>query len=156
MPLVHYRQATKDDAQYLKKIAKRVIKANYISFLGIDATTNFIESGMSDKEIDDGLDSCTLIICDGRTIGFAITNGAILHLIMIDVPFQNSGYGSRLLAYIEEKLFSNFDRIHLRTFQENTFTVEFYLKYGWKIFSQEIVPELNKTMLHFEKIRCAN
>ncbi len=151
--MVHYRQATKADAQSLKDIARRIISTNYVSFLGIDATTAFIESGMSDKEIDAGLDNCTIMICDGKTIGFAITNEDVLHLIMIDVPFQNAGYGSALLAQIEENLFSKFNCIHLQTFQENVSTVQFYLKNEWIIISQEEVPEMDKIMLQFEKVR---
>ncbi len=153
MSLIHYRQATKDDAQSLKDIAKRVISTNYVSFLGIDATAAFIENGMSDKEIDDGLNNCTLMICNGKTIGFAITNEAVLHLIMIDVSFQNAGYGSALLAQIETRLFSNFNCIHLQTFQENVSAVQFYLKNEWIIISQEKIPEIDKTMLQFKKVR---
>ncbi len=151
--MIQYRPATVDDAQSVKDIARRVIKTNYVSFLGADATTAFIESGMSDNEIDTGLDHCTLLIRDEQIIGFAITNAAVLHLIMMDPPFQNAGYGSKLLAHVENALFDRFDRIQLQTFQENALTVQFYLKHGWSICHQEEVPELNKTMLHFVKAR---
>ncbi len=151
--LIQYRPATLDDAQSLKDIARRVIKTNYVSFLDVDATTAFIESGMSDNEIDTGLAHCTLLIRDGQTIGFAITNDAVLHLIMMDPPFQNAGYGSGLLAHVENALFARFDRIRLQTFQENALTVQFYLKHRWSICHQERVPDLDKTMLHFEKMR---
>ncbi len=151
--LINYKQATKEDAQSLKDIAKRVITTNYVSFLGKDTTTTFINSGMSDREIDDALDNCTTMLCDGKIVGFAITKHELLHLIMIDVPLQKRGYGSLLLAYIEEKQFLKFERICLQTFKENRAAVQFYLKNGWLISREERVTEINKTMLHFEKIR---
>ena len=153
--MIYYRKATISDAQILKDIAKRVISTNYTSFLGIEVTTDFIESGMSDKEIDDGLTNCVLMIVNGQIIGFVITNGDVLHLIMIDVPVQNAGYGSALLAHIEEELFSQFNKIQLQTFQENVLAIQFYLKNGWRITGQEIAPELDKIMLQFEKTQNA-
>jgi GNAT superfamily N-acetyltransferase len=155
VPLILYRQATKNDAQDLKDIAKRVININYAPFLGIETTTAFIESGMSDKEIDDGLINCTLMTCDGQIIGFVIANKDILHLMIIDVPFQNAGYGSALLAHIEEKLFTSFDCIRLQTFKYNKPAIDFYLKNGWIIIGQE-VSEFGMSMVHFEKTLISN
>jgi len=47
-----------DDTHSLKDIAKRVIRLNYIPFLGADVVRDFIESGQADKEIDDGIHDC--------------------------------------------------------------------------------------------------
>jgi len=99
--MINYRQAVKGDAPRLKEIAKRVISTNYLPFLGVENIATFIESGMSDKEIDDGLNDCTLLTLDGQIIGFTITYGNVLHLMMIDTPFQRAGYGSALLSHIE-------------------------------------------------------
>lgn len=151
--LIHCRQATNEDTPYLKDIARRVITANYVPFLGLDATTAFIGSGMSDKEIDGGLEHCAVMINGDQAIGFAITNENLLHLIMIDVPFQNKGYGSKLLAHTTEKLFRYFDHIKLQTFKENVPAVQFYLKNDWIISNEEKVPEIDKMMLHFEKFK---
>lgn len=149
--MIQFRQAAEIDSHNLKDIAKRTIIANYTPFLGEETATAFIESGMSDKEIDDGINNCDIMLDNEKIIGFAITNEDILHLIMIDVPFQNKGYGSALLAKIEEKLFSVFKIIHLQSFEENISAVKFYLKNGWAIESREKIPELQKTMLRFEK-----
>jgi len=151
-----YRQATDNDVQDLKNIARRVINTNYAPFLGGEAVTAFIESGMSDKEIDDGLNDCTLMIRDKRTIGFAVTKEDLLHLMMIDVPFQNAGYGTALLAHIEEMLFAKYHCIRLQTFKDNVPTVHFYLKEEWMPIREEEMPELGKTMLRFEKKRIAD
>lgn len=148
---VQFRQATKHDIQELKAIAKRVVRANYTSFLGADMVASFIESGMSDKEIDDGIDSCILMLSNSKIIGFVITKEDILHLIMVDVPYQNKGYGKLLMLQAEEKLFNKHDTIRLQTFEENRDTVQFYLKQGWTVTKQQHIPEFGKTMLFFEK-----
>lgn len=153
MPLLYYRQATKTDAPALKEIAQRVIRTNYVSFLGIDATTAFIESGMSDQEIEAGLDHCTLVVLEEQILGFAITHEEVLHVIMIDVPFQHAGYGAALLSHIEAKLFSHYNSIRLQTFEGNALSVQFYEKQGWVIRQREEVPEWNQTMLQFEKVK---
>jgi GNAT superfamily N-acetyltransferase len=114
---------------------------------------SFLHSGMADKEIDDGIQNCVILCCEKKIIGFAIANADLLHLLMVDVPYQNSGYGSALLRYIEDKLFAEFDSIHLRTFKENNPAVFFYMKNGWSITDNEEVPTIGKAMLKFEKKR---
>jgi RimJ/RimL family protein N-acetyltransferase len=52
---------------------------------------------------------------------------------------------------MEEKLFTNLNRIRLQTFQDNKPAVNFYLKNGWVLVGQEKVPELGVIMLQFEK-----
>ncbi len=134
-------------------MARRVITSNYKPFLGVESVRNFIESGLSDKEIDDGMPHCTLMTCNERIIGFSITNDSLLHLIMIDTVFQDKGYGSNLLAYIENNLFDEYATIHLQSFKENTQAVRFYLKNNWKIMEEKVVPEIGKTILLFEKTK---
>lgn len=56
---IQFKQATNKDSQSIKFIARKVICTNYIPFMGIEMATDFIESGMSDKEIDDNIDNCT-------------------------------------------------------------------------------------------------
>ncbi len=148
---VLFRKATSQDAAPIKEIAKRVILHNYVPFLGIEASSAFIDSGMSDQEIDDGLDHCTVIISDGIMLGFAITIDELLHLIMVDVPFQSKGYGGKLLKYIETELFSQYETIHLQTFKENADAAQFYLKNGWHIVGEEEIIELDKILLLFMK-----
>ncbi len=146
-----FRPAKSEDEQTIKDIARQVIMSNYTSFLGAEAVRNFIESGLSDKEINDGMEHCTLMICNNEIVGFSITNDSLLHLIMIDIACQNKEYGSKLLSYIEDVLFDKYETIHLQSFKENRQAVRFYLKNGWKIIEENPVPEIGKTMLLFEK-----
>ncbi len=148
---IHFRKAVPPDAEPIKEIAKRVIRHNYVSFLGTEATSAFIDSGTSDKEIDDGLDRCMVMVSDDVIVGFAITDKDWLHVIMVDVPFQGQGYGSQLLKYTEAELFSHYETVHLQTFKENADTARFYLKNNWEIAGWQDVPELCLIMLLFEK-----
>lgn len=148
---IQFRKIKPQEARWPKGIAQRVIRHNYTSFLGSEAVNAFIGNGMSDKEIDDGLDRCTVMLSDNVIIGFAITNTNLLHLIMVDVPFQGKGYGGKLLAHVENEMFGRHQSIRLQTFKENTSTLAFYQKYGWMITEEECVPELGKSMLHLQK-----
>ncbi len=152
-PEYSFRSAKPDDVQAIKNVARQVITSNYTPFLGAEAVRGFIESGLSDKEIDDGMEQCTLMICNNEIVGFSITNDSLLHLIMIDTTCQNKGLGSRLLANIENSLFDKYDTIRLQTFKENTPAVRFYLKNGWKVVAENAVPEMGKMMLLFEKTK---
>lgn len=146
-----FRNASGNDTPALKVISRRVITTNYTSFLG-DAATVFVESGAADAEIDKGLGNCTVMLIANTIIGFAIIDADLLHLIMVDVPYQGRGYGKLLLAHIEKSLFDNFDSIRLQSFKENSNTVQFYLKTGWKVTAEQYVPDMEKTMLFFEKV----
>ncbi len=137
----------------MKEIANRVIRHNYAPFLGEKATNAFLDSGMADKEIEDGLGRCTVLFTGGTVVGFAITEGDLLHLLMVDVPFQGKGFGGKLLEYTEAMLFTRHGAIRLQTFQENADAIRFYLKNGWDITGQQNVPELHTTLLLFEKKR---
>ncbi len=148
-----FRPAGPDDVRTIREIAQRVIISNYTPFLGSGAVRAFIESGQSDREIDDGLENCTLMTGDGGVIGFAITDGPLLHLIMVDAACQNRGYGTELLAYVENMLFVKYPAIRLQTFEENRQAVRFYLRNGWKLAGKEALPEIGKTMLSFEKAK---
>jgi GNAT superfamily N-acetyltransferase len=142
-----------DDLNILKDIAKRVIRLNYTPFLGANAVHDFIESGQADKEIDDGIHNCTLLTGNGVTIGFAITKESLLHLIMIDTGFQRSGYGSKLLRYVENELFMRYDCIYLNSFKANIIANRFYIKNGWRLVQNDEEREADDMMIKFEKRR---
>lgn len=146
-----YKKATPNDAPTLKEISTRVICTSYTSFLGAEMVNEFITSGLADKEIDDGIQACTLMFDDVTLIGFAITSRDLLHLLMVDVPYQNRGYGRMLLLETENRLFETYDEIHLQTFEENGGAVDFYLRNGWRVTGSEVVPGMAKVMLFFAK-----
>lgn len=148
-----FRKATQNDVAEIQRIAQEVIRHNYTPFLGADATASFIESGQSDREIEDGIGSCVLLEKDGEIAAFAITKGNLLHLIMVAVPFQNAGYGEMLLSHVEVELFRQHERICLQTFGENIRAARFYEKHGWQIAGKTDVPEMGVTMVQYEKVQ---
>lgn len=150
--LIEYRKATVQDLQTVKEIARRVILNNYKSFLG-DMAVNQVESGMADKEVEDGLDTCTVMFSNEEMIGFAITKEDLLHLVMIDTLYQNKGFGSKLLSQIENDLFRKYNLIRLQSFKENNNRVAFYQKNGWTTTDEVYVQDMGVTMLSFEKTK---
>lgn len=147
------RKAQVGDIPNLQAIAKRVILENYTPFLGQGNVAQYINSGQADTEIEDGIAHCYIMHRDEAVLGLAIVNDDILHLIMIDVPYQNKGYGAKLLAFIERQMFNHYPAIMLQTFEENSNTVRFYEKNGWRIKSAEYVDEMGMSMLHMGKDR---
>lgn len=135
----------------IKRIARNVICHNYTPFLGTDATASFIESGGSDQEIEEGINACLLLEEKGEITAFAMTRGNLLHLLMVDVPLQNAGHGEALLARIETEMFSRYERLCLQTFKENSAAIRFYVKHGWQIAGESIIPEMGVTMVQYEK-----
>lgn len=148
-----FRKATPNDIPSLKALARSVIRHNYTPFLGEDAVESFIGSGASDEEIEKGLERCVLLLESGDIVGFAITDDDILHLIMVAVEHQNKGYGAKLLAYIEEQMFTDFDSIMLQSFADNHATNEFYQKYGWTLANKQPKDDSPIRVLHFEKYK---
>lgn len=147
------RKAVANDSPEIKRIARNVIFHNYTPFLGVAATTAFVESGMSDQEIEQGICGCILLERGDGIIGFCITKESLLHLIMVDVPFQNAGYGERLLVHAEAELFGRYKRSCLQTFLENSAAIRFYAKHGWQAVGQTEVPEMGVTMVRYEKVK---
>lgn len=130
-----------------------MIRNNYTSFLGRSTVAQFIDSGQSDREIEIGMEHCYIVQEGDIITGYAITNDDVLHLIMIDVPYQNKGYGAKLLAFIEQQMFNHYPTIKLQTFEENGSAVRFYEKNGWRKKSVEHINEMDVNMLHMEKYR---
>ncbi|MDL2324270.1 GNAT family N-acetyltransferase [Ruminococcaceae bacterium OttesenSCG-928-A16] len=113
----------------------------------------FIDSGQSDREIEIGMEHCYIVQEGDIIAGFVITNDDVLHLIMIDVPYQNKGCGAKLLAFIEQQMFNHYPTIKVQTFEENSSAIRFYEKNGWRIKSVEHINEMGVNMLHMEKGR---
>lgn len=108
---------------------------------------------MADKEVEDGLDTCTVMFSNEEMIGFAITKEDLLHLVMIDTLYQNKGFGSKLLSQIENDLFRKYNLIRLQSFKENNNRVAFYQKNGWTTTDEVYVQDMGVTMLSFEKTK---
>ena len=133
-------KARSDDISALQGIARWVIQHNYTPFLGHDNVTGFIESGQSDKEIENGIEHCHVMWQSETIIGYTVFTEELLHIIMIDVPYQHKGYGAELLAYAEREMFKHNSLIKLQTFEKNTPTICFYEKKGWAKKGMEYIP----------------
>ncbi len=151
-----FRPAMPGDAAELKNIARRVIQANYTPFLGEETVREFIESGQSDKEIDDGLNTCAVMVSGGKTVGFTIVNGEVLHLIMVAPEEQGKGCGSKLLAHIEGQMFMAHPVITLQTFESNIGAIAFYQKHGWREAGRQTVDGMDISLVVFQKARQAD
>lgn len=148
-----FRKATKADAAPLKTLAREVILHNYTSFLGEDAVNDFIESGAADTEIENGIESCIVMVEQDGIIGFAITNDNLLHLLMVAVKYQRKGYGEKLLAFIELQMFHSHDSLELQTFQDNIAANRFYGKNGWMITKEKPQDASPIPIIYYEKRR---
>lgn len=145
------RKAEADDIKTLQAIARRVIRHNYTPFLGDAVVSHFIKSGSSDKEIVEGIEHCHVMQEENLILGYAVFMGELLHLLMVDVPYQRKGYGANLLAYAEREMFKGHSVIRLQTFDQNAAAVRFYEKNGWVIGRKEQDDEIGMMMLHMEK-----
>ncbi len=112
---------------------------------------DFIASGQSDKEIDDGLNDCTLMVKGDVIIGFTIVNADTLHLIMVAPEHQGKGYGSKLLAHIEQQMFKDHALITLQTFNNNTHAIAFYQKHGWHETARQMIAGMDMELVIFQK-----
>ncbi|MDL2263050.1 GNAT family N-acetyltransferase [Synergistaceae bacterium OttesenSCG-928-I11] len=146
-----FRPATTDDLPILKGIARDVIESCYASFLSREAIRGYIDSGQSDREIEDGVSGCVVMLDGDERIGFAITKESTLHLLMIAPARQNQGCGSELLRHVEDGLFDRYETIYLQSFARNCPANRFYEKNGWMTVREEYLPEMGLEMLFFEK-----
>jgi GNAT superfamily N-acetyltransferase len=128
--------ASNNDLPILNELAKEIISKYYITFLGKDIANNYIESGQCENEINENLNNCIIMKIENKIIGFSIIIGNKLHLIMVEKKYQNQGYGIRLLKYIENKLFEDYNTIKLQSFVKNEIANRFYNKNGWKILNK--------------------
>lgn len=77
----------------------------------------------------------------------------LLHLIMIDVPYQEKRFGSALLTNVEQIMFNEYSVIRLQTFEDNVTAIRFYEDNGWAVEKKESVEGLGIKMLHMMKRR---
>ncbi len=100
-------------------------------------TDSYIDSGASDNEIEMNIANCVIMKLSGIPIGFGILLDNKIHLIMIDVRYQNQSHGTAFLSYLEDRLFEKYQTIELQTFSSNSVAKNFYLKNNWTILTEE-------------------
>jgi RimJ/RimL family protein N-acetyltransferase len=121
-----------NDLPILFNIAKEIILDYYITFLDKNIVNEYINSEKYKEEIIDNIKNCIIMKLENIYIGFSITIGNKIHLIMINKKYQNKNYGTDLLKYTEHKLFEENNSIELQSFENNIIANNFYIKNGWK------------------------
>jgi ribosomal protein S18 acetylase RimI-like enzyme len=122
----------KNELPIVQKMAKDIILNNYSEFLEDDIINNFIGSKQFEEEFVENIQNCILLKIDNKIIGFSINIDNKIHLMMIDIEYQNKKNGSHLLKYTENILFNEYDTIELQSFTKNLIANSFYVKNGWK------------------------
>ena len=146
------RRAEADDLPVIQEIARRTIDRCYRSFLGDEGVDWFINSGESDRELEQHLLDCDLLLLDEKVVAFTVYFDDLIHLMMVDADLQRVGLGAKLLAHSESRLFSTGKRVvRLETFEGNRPAISFYLKNGWSITRKQRDEDHGFTRLFFEK-----
>lgn len=128
---IQIRPATDADVGPLVTLSRRTIAENYAAFLGHEAVRSYIDSGAVDDYVAESVGLCHVLIGDGRVLGLTVTRGNLIDLMMIDTLHHRRGLGTRLLQYVEERLFNQYETLVLESFQDNAQANAFYQKNGW-------------------------
>lgn len=146
------RKAEVADLPRVQEVARRTIDKCYRSFLGDQGVDWFINSGQADREQEQGLSHCDVLLDDGTIVGFSIYFTDLIHLMMVDVRHHRSGLGSRLLSHCEGQLFAGGNKIlRLETFDGNIQAINFYNKHGWTPVGEAEDEEHGFVRVFFEK-----
>ncbi len=148
------RKAQADDLPRMQDIARRTIDKCYRSFLGDEGVDWFINSGESDRVLQQHIENCDVLLIENAIVAFAIYFKDLIHLMMVDVCLHRTGIGSRLLAHSETQLFARGNStIRLETFEGNHQAINFYLKNGWSVTKNEKDKEHGFIRVFLEKER---
>lgn len=150
------RKASDSDLACLQDIAYRVISHCYRGFLGDETVDFFLDCGAARGYVEGSLSRCSVLVVGDTIIGFSISKGNLIDLMMIDEPHQRKGWGSILLKYNEKKLLESHLQIRLESFIDNTRANDFYLKNGWTIQARLLDAEGVMEKLLFVKSRTEN
>lgn len=152
MNSIQIRKANHEDLRIIQEIARETIDKSYRPFLGDELVDWFINSGESDKELENQIANCDVLILDSSIAAFTIYFDDMIHLMMVDVCLHRNGLGSKLLSHSENQLFNYGNSvIRVETFECNQQATNFYKKNGWSIVSKEEDKENGFVRIHFEK-----
>lgn len=131
--MIEIRKARLSDIDDVQAVGRNTILSCFPSVLGEEQVRNFVECGLSGKEITDHADNLHVLLKDGRIVGFSTLLDDLIHLMMVDVRLHRRGYGSRLLAWCEDHMLSaGYSIARLETFIENEQVIRFDRKNGWR------------------------
>ena len=149
---IQIRKAQAGDLPRMQAIARRTIDKSYRSFLGDESVAWFINSGESDRELQQHIENCDVLLKGNIIVAFAIYFKDLIHLMMVDVGLHRTGIGSRLLAHSETQLFARGNTtIRLETFEGNHQAINFYVKHGWSVTTKHEDKEHGFIRVFLEK-----
>ena len=126
------RPAGENDRDALVALVICTIRTNYIPFLGRDAIETWIAGGGVTDHVDTHLGACRVAERDGDIVGFCVTKGPLIELLMVAPAHQRRGIGRVLLADAEARLFAEHVAIRLESFADNSAANTFYVSQGWQ------------------------
>jgi len=147
------RKAASDDSDEMKVIAREVGVKNYTPFLGEKNVSDYLESGLLEKDIYEHLDNTVVCEYESQIVGMCAFWDDFVHVLLVKHAFQGNGIGKMVIEYAETKLFENNTRIWLKTFENNTDTIVFYVNNGWKSFGKEYSANIGGYYLKLEKTK---
>ena len=146
------RRARDEDLPEVQEVARRTIDKCYRSFLGDTGVDGFINSGESDRVLQQHIKDCDVLLKENVIVAFAIYFKDLIHLMMVDVCCHRSGIGSQLLAHCEMQLFARGNKtIRLETFEGNHQAINFYEKNGWIVTTKSKDEAYGFVRVYFEK-----
>ena len=126
------RPAGENDRDALVALAICTARTNYTPFLGRDAIETWIAGGGVTDHVDTHFGACRVAEQDGDIVGFCVTKGPLIDLLMVAPPHQRRGIGRALLADAEARLFAEHAAIRLESFADNSAANAFYMSQGWQ------------------------
>ena len=78
------------------------------------------------------METCRVAERDGDIVGFCITKGPLIDLLMVALAHQRRGVGRALLADAAARLFAEHAVIRLESFADNSAANAFYMSQGWR------------------------
>ena len=95
------RPARENDRDALVALAIGTIRTNYTPFLDRDAVEEWIASGGVTEHVDAHLGACRVAEREGDIVGFCVTKGPLVEVLMVAPAHQRRGIGRVLLADAE-------------------------------------------------------
>ena len=147
------RPARNADRAKLVSISTRTIRASYTGFLGRVAVEAWLASGAVEAYLDQHRAECRVVEEEGQVVGYCVTKGEVIDLLMVDSKRHREGFGRFLLDHIEAELFNAHPVLRLESFADNRPTNAFYVAQGWTLREQFKDPEAGVSKVTFAKRR---
>lgn len=152
---VRIRPSVPTDAPELIALSHRVIHDAYRPILGDDAVGDYLASGEAGRFVRHNLQRSQTLVADGSVAGYAVAEGPLISLMMVDTEHQGRGLGSRLLRHMEDLLFPVHETLTLESFSANDRANRFYRDRAWTETGEMPDGQAGGTKLLFSKRRDA-